>query len=275
MMLIDSHAHLDFEDYDNDFEQVLARAREAGVKAVLSVCCLEPGNNGGKLVALLQRNSKAEVELYSAFGLHPHNAVDWNPGLRERLIELCGLPSTVAVGEAGLDYYYNFSPAETQKKVFVRQIELAGDLDLPIIVHSRDAEEETLEILEDCSRSGILKRGGVLHCFTGSRKTAARLLDIGFYLSFGGILTFAKADEIREVVREMPLDRILVETDSPYLAPVPFRGKRNEPAYVGLVAEKVASLRELPVEEVARLTSENFGRLFRLRGNAGLENEEE
>ncbi len=262
MFLVDSHAHLEFSDYAEDLEQVLERAFEQSVRIILSVSCINNENDGEGLVSLERSFSGEKVRIATAFGVHPHDAASWDSASRDRLSRLCRLDSTLALGEIGLDFYYNHSPAAVQKDVFEQQIELAGELDLPIIVHSRDSEEDTMEILDRHYKSGRYNKTGVVHCYTGSPETAVRILDLGFYLSFGGIVTFKKAGEMREVVSSVPLERILLETDAPFLAPVPYRGKRNEPSYVSLVAEEIAALRQVPLEEVARVTTDNFNRLF-------------
>jgi TatD DNase family protein len=267
MFLVDSHAHLEFSDYAGDLEQVLARAHEQSVRVILSVSCINRENDGEGLVSLEQGFSGEKVKILTAFGVHPHDAVTWDSSSRGRISRLCRLDSTAALGEIGLDYYYNHSPSDVQKEVFEQQIQLAGELDLPVIVHSRDSEEDTMKILDRHYKSGRYNKTGVVHCYTGSFETAERILDLGFYLSFGGIVTFKKAGEMREVVSRVPLERILLETDSPFLAPIPYRGKRNEPSYLSLVAEEIASIRQVSLEEVARVTTDNFMRLFQNSGN--------
>jgi len=262
MFLVDSHAHLEFEDYADDLEQVLERACEANVRAVLSVSCVNSDNPGTGLASLVREYSGEDVEIYSAFGVHPHDAGVWDEEYSLRITDLCSLPSCVALGEIGLDYYYLHSPAEAQREVFIRQLEIACALGLPVIIHSRDAEEDTLEILESSRFAGKNRLNGVLHCYTGSVESAARILDLGFCLSFGGIVTFKKSDAMREVVRNIPLERILLETDSPFLAPAPHRGKRNEPSYLKFVAEKIAEIKNVTPEEVAAVTTDNFTDLF-------------
>ncbi len=267
MVLIDSHAHLEFEDYKNDLEQVLERAYERSVRTILSVSCINTENDGSGLVGLERGFSGEKVRILCAFGVHPHDAVTWDSEVRKRVSELCRISSAVSLGEIGLDYYYNHSPANIQQEVFVQQIELAEELGLPIIVHSRDAEEDTLNILNGYFSSQN-SRAGVVHCYTGSVDTAEKILGLGFYISFGGIVTFKKSGDVREVVNRTPLERILLETDAPFLAPVPYRGKRNEPSYISLIAEEIAAIKHVSPQQVAEVTTDNFNRLFLNSGKA-------
>lgn len=269
MVLVDSHAHLDFADYSEDLEMVLQRASTAGVSKVLAVSCVDTENLGEDQISLAGRHSSRDPEILMSFGVHPHDASCWRPLIQERLADLCALDASVALGEIGLDFYYNHSPAQIQKEVFAEQLEMAGRLGLPVIIHSRDAEDETMEILERHAggRGPVTK--GVVHCFTGSMEMAGRILDLGFYLGFSGIITFKNSGEMREIAAQVPLERILVETDSPFLAPVPFRGKRNEPSWVVEVAKMVAAVKGIPLEEVASVTTANFSDLFRGRKSEG------
>jgi len=262
MVLVDSHAHLDFTDYNEDLEMVLRRAAESGISKVLAVGCVDDENLGDDLITLSRKHSSRGLEILTSFGVHPHDASSWGPGMRERLIELCSLDSSVALGEIGLDFYYNHSPEQVQKDAFSEQLELAGQLQLPVIVHSRDAEAGTLEILERRFSGKKGEAKGVVHCFTGSKDMAMRVLDLGFHLGFGGIITFKNSSEMREIVAEVPLNRILLETDAPFLAPVPFRGKRNEPSYLGEVAKTIALVKNLTIDEVAEVTTNNFNGIF-------------
>ncbi len=262
MIFVDSHAHLDFDDYKDDMDQVLSRAYENFVRTILSVSCVNGENDGSELIAIANRFSKGPVTILSAFGVHPHDAVTWNEAIREKIIQLCSFGHNAALGEIGLDYFYNHSPAEIQSRAFRDQIELAGELDLPVIVHSRDADKDTLKILDEFYKDASDRRPGVVHCYTGGLETAGRILELGFYLSFGGIVTFKKSAEMRDVVKNVPLERILLETDSPFLAPVPWRGKRNEPSYIRIIAEQIAAVKQVPVEEVAEITTRNFNDLF-------------
>jgi len=262
MNLVDSHAHLEFDDYTDDISHVLGRAHDSSVRSILSVSCINGENDGGELVSLVKEHSGSPVTINSAFGVHPHDAICWNPQVSGRIRELCSLNHCVALGEIGFDFYYKHSPVDIQDRVFREQIELALELELPIIVHSRDADEKTLEVLKSYYQGDPLPRPGVVHCFTGTLETAGKILELGFYISFGGMVTFKKADEIRDVVRYVPLESLLIETDSPFLAPVPFRGKRNEPAHVSFVAEKIAQLKQVSLEEAASVTTSNYNQLF-------------
>jgi TatD DNase family protein len=256
-MFIDSHAHIDGEEFDADRDEVVARAREAGVRAILNVGTGDPhGGNFERAVALAERYEG----VYAAVGVHPHDAKLYTEAAERLVLEFVRGKRVVAVGEIGLDYHYDNSPREVQREVFGRQLRLACAEGLPVIIHSREADGETLEILRaEYAGAG---RGGVMHCFGGGPELAEGALALGFYISFAGNVTFKKADALREVALTVPLDRLLVETDCPYLAPVPHRGRRNEPAYVVATARFLADLRGVSHEEVGRVTSENFSRLF-------------
>jgi TatD DNase family protein len=256
-MLIDSHAHIQGKEYAGEVEAVIARARDAGVETIIAVGGAGDMSSNNEAVALAARFAN----IYATVGMHPHDAKDVGADELEALHDLAGRPKVVAVGETGLDYYYNHSPHDVQRRVFVQFIQMARAMDLPIVVHERDAAAEAAELLRS-EGGGNLR--GVIHCFTGDYDAARAYLDLGFYLSFTGIVTFKNADPLRNVVRQVPLDRIFVETDSPFLAPVPHRGKRNEPAYVRFVAETVAKLKGVELEEVSRLTTENVKLLFQL-----------
>ena len=263
MKLVDSHAHLDDPRFAEDLEAVMERADRQGVDTVLTVGCL--GEDEGvpeRVQALLDRWPSVRA----AFGVHPHDARWLSDGLERRLEELVRQPRVLAVGEIGLDYHYDHSPRDVQREAFGRQIRLARRQDKPIIVHTREAEADTIDIIErEFDESSTCP--GVLHCFTGSAKLADACLRRGFFVSFGGILTFKKADALREVARRVPIERLLVETDCPYLAPVPHRGKRNEPAYVDLVLQTLAEIRELSAEALASQIVRNFESLFRPSGH--------
>ena len=257
-MFVDSHAHVDGEEFDADRVEVLARAREAGVRAILNVGTGDPhGGDFERAVALAE-----EFEgVYAAAGVHPHDARLYDGAAERRLSEvLGGSGRVVALGEIGLDFHYDNSPRDAQREVFARQLRLAMKLELPVIIHSREADDETVEILRE-EYAGV-PRGGVMHCFGGGPKMAEDVLALGFYVSFAGNVTFKKADALREVARAVPPERLLVETDCPYLSPAPFRGRRNEPARVVETARFLAELRGVPAEELGRVTSENFSRLF-------------
>jgi len=261
MMLVDSHAHLDAPEFRDDLEEVLERAKKEKVEAILAIGCLSKKiEDAVRLLELVE----SKTWLYAAFGVHPHDASLFNDEIQETLVNLMTHPKVIGLGEIGLDYYYTRSPEAVQKNVFCQQLRLARSIRKPVIIHTRDAEEETLDILEQefpQATDGV----GVMHCFTGSSKLAERTLLLGFYLSFGGILTFKNAVDLRKTAAEVTEDRILLETDSPYLAPVPKRGQRNEPSYVRLVAEQMALLKGKKTEEIIQLTGENFRRLFRLQ----------
>jgi TatD DNase family protein len=255
--LVDSHAHLDMEEFDPDRAAVLERAARTGLRAVL---CPRELTGGRPAVAgpVGEDGRPNPPVVLAAAGVHPHEARKAGPDTYTRLEALAASREILAVGEIGLDFHYNLSPPETQREAFRVQLGLAGRAGLPVIVHSRNAGEEILGTL----RGEGFARGGVLHCFTETWEIASAALDLGFFISFSGIVTFPKAGDIREVAKKVPLDRLLVETDAPFLAPVPHRGKRNEPAFVAETARLLADLRGEPLERFAAATSENFFRLF-------------
>jgi len=255
--LIDSHAHIQGKEYAGEVDAVIGRAREAGVEQIIVVGGAGDMSSNTAAVALVE----SWPNLYATVGMHPHDAKDVGEEELQQLKELAAHPKVIAVGETGLDYYYNHSPWEVQRRVFAQFIRLASETDLPLVVHERDAAREVAELLRG---EGEGKIRGVIHCFTGDYAAACAYLDLGFYLSLTGIITFKNAEPLREVVRKMPLDRIFVETDSPYLTPVPHRGRRNEPAYVRFVAATIASVKGLNIEEVARVTTNNVRALFRI-----------
>ncbi|WP_193164357.1 TatD family hydrolase [Microbulbifer hainanensis] len=254
-MLVDSHCHLDrlkLDKFDGDLDAVLDLARSRGVGKFLCVgISLE---NVDDVVALADRYD----DVVCSVGVHP---LDVDSGLAdvEKLLELARKPHVVALGETGLDYYYSTETQAVQQQSFIAHLQAAGRAGLPVIVHTRDAREDTIELIRE---HGDRERGGVLHCFTESWEMARAALDLNYYISLSGIVTFKNAEELRDVARKVPLDRLLVETDSPYLAPVPYRGKPNIPAYVREVAEFIADLRGMPYEQLAEITTENFYRLF-------------
>lgn len=254
-MLVDSHCHLDTLDltlFDNNMDNVLAAARQQEVEYFLCVCIdLE---NFPKVLELAQRYPN----VYASVGLHPNSQAVTEP-TEEQLISLAQDPDVVALGETGLDYYRNESDLEWQRERFRRHIQAAKAVNKPLIIHSRDAEADTLNIMQEAATENVK---GVLHCFTGTLAMAEAAIEMGFYISFSGILTFKNATQLHEVARQIPLDSILIETDCPYLAPVPHRGKPNQPAYVRYVAEALADVKHLSYERVAEQTSENFFKLF-------------
>jgi TatD DNase family protein len=255
--LIDSHTHLDDAQFTEDRAAVIERARAAGVERMLAI-----GTGGGPpdLEAGLRLAQEYPFVLASV-GVHPHDSSKATEATFERLRELAAHPKVVAIGEIGLDYHYDFSPRDVQRAVFSRQLAIAAEAALPIIIHTREAWDDTFEILRREWRGE-----GILHCFTGDAVQARQALDAGFHLAFGGVLTFPKAEPVREAARITPSDRLLIETDCPYLAPVPHRGKRNEPAFVLETARRLAEVRGQTVEEIAALTADNFERLCLRRG---------
>jgi TatD DNase family protein len=262
---IDSHCHIDGPEYDADRDDVIARAREAGVKTMLNVGTGDPHSGAfERAVALAGKHD----EIYAAVGVHPHDAKLFDDAAEQRLVNLCrGSERVVAWGEIGLDYHYDHSPRDVQREVFGRQLKLARELNLPVIIHSREADEDTISILRQ-ELSGY-EPAGVLHCFGGSLQMALDAIDLGFYVSFAGNLTFKKAEDMRDIARQLPLDRLMVETDCPYLTPVPFRGKRNEPARVVETGGCLATLHGIEVSEIARITTENFSSLFGVPPSGG------
>jgi TatD DNase family protein len=255
-MLIDTHSHLDMDQFDPDRDQVLHRAQAAGIHKIITIGTDLPSSE--QAIALAEKHPW----VHATVGVHPHEVKSLDREGFKKLSELSQNPSVVAIGETGLDYYYKYSPPELQIRWFREQIRLARSRRLPLVIHSRDAKEETLLLLEQEKAQEV---GGVFHCFTGDHEMAERALTMGFYISFSGIVTFPKARDLQEIARVVPMERLLVETDSPYLTPVPHRGQRNEPAYVRLVATKIAELRGISLEEVAEITSSNAMKLFKLK----------
>lgn len=255
-MLIDTHTHLDDARYDDDRETVIARAREGGVEAFVTIGCDLATSQAA--VALADRFPF----VYASIGVHPHEVKHIRDGWYDEFRRLAKNKNVVAYGEIGLDYHYNHSAPKEQRDRFREQIQVARELSLPVIIHTREAQEDTVAILREERASEI---GGVFHCFSGDSRLAQEALDLGFYLSFSGILTFQNAAPLREIARNTPLDRVLIETDCPYLTPVPYRGKRNEPAYVSQVAKQLAALHpELSPDEVQQTTTVNARRLFKI-----------
>lgn len=260
-MLVDSHCHLDFNDFEEDIADVIERARDNGVNMILNA-----GNNLNELDNQLALSERFPF-VYAAAGVHPHNASEY-PNLKaEELIEHIRHKKVIGIGETGLDYYYDYAPRELQIKLLKEHIKAAQETGLPLIIHNRDSDEDMIEVLGEAYRQKPFS--GVIHCFSSSRKLADFALSIGFYISASGIITFNKSNELREIFTTIPLDRLLVETDSPFLAPVPKRGKRNEPSFVLHTAEKLAQIRDLSLEKLAQITSDNFCRLFRKASDKG------
>jgi len=260
MRLVDTHCHLNFDSYDEDREAVIQRAYEAGVAGVvIPAVDIESTENALRLAA--DYNG-----IYASVGVHPNSTATFSAQDIATLRALATRPGVVAVGEIGLDYYWDKSPVELQKLAFQAQLELARELTLPVIIHNRDASEDIITLLEAWIAAGLPEplqaRPGVLHSFSAPQEIADRALAIGFYIGFTGPLTFKKADELRAVARRIPTEKLLVETDGPFLTPEPHRGKRNEPAYVAYVADRLAGLKGIPTEEMAEITTQNAEMLF-------------
>jgi TatD DNase family protein len=260
-MFVDSHAHIDGQEYDADRDEVVSRAREAGVRAILNVGTGDPQSGS------LERAVEAAERyggVYAAIGVHPHDARLYDAEAERRIQTLAEQSARViAWGEIGLDYHYDNSPREVQREVFARQLRAARELNLPVVIHSREADEETVEILTAQLQGA--ERRGVMHCFGGSPWMMERVVELGFMISFAGNVTFKKAEDLRTVARHVPLERLLIETDCPYLTPVPFRGRRNEPALVIEVARFLAELHDLTTAELGRQTTANFESFFNLK----------
>lgn len=253
-MLFDSHAHIDDEKFDDDRDQVVARALENGITGIINVgACMA---SSARSITLTQKYEN----IYAAVGIHPHDAKDALEEDYKQLAQWTKLHKVVAIGEIGLDYYYDLSPREVQRAVFIRQLDVARQTGVPFIIHDRDAHGEILDILKKEAK-GV---PGVLHCFSGSLEMAREVLKMGLYISIAGPITFKNAAKLPEIAATVPLERLLVETDSPYLTPHPHRGKRNEPAYVKLVAQQVADLRGIELPELVKATRENIRSLFKI-----------
>jgi TatD DNase family protein len=271
-VLVDSHAHLDSPRYDADRDELLQRAWQQGVRTVLSIGIGDGPDTMQQALELSRRYAAKPgiprdiPRILATAGIHPHEAQLADPAALEKLDDLLAAPDVLAVGEIGLDYYYDHSPREQQKQAFVEQMEIAAARRRPIIIHCRPSEgssnawDDTLTLIEsNWMRTNL---GGILHCFTGEWEHARRAMDCGFLISFAGNVTFPKAEDIRKVAAKVPVDRMLIETDAPFLAPLPYRGKRNEPAWVGRVADKLAEVCGTTAEELASSTANNFFRFF-------------
>ncbi|KKD40086.1 TatD family hydrolase [Bacillus sp. FSL L8-0167] len=254
-MLFDTHAHLNAEQYNEDLEQVIERAKSEKVEKIVVV-----GFDRPTITRAMELIEEYDF-IYAAIGWHPVDAIDMTDEDLAWIKDLSQHEKVVAIGEMGLDYYWDKSPKDVQKEVFRRQIALAKEVKLPIVIHNRDATEDVVAILKE---EGAAEVGGIMHCFTGSLETAKACMEMNFYISFGGPVTFKNAKKPKEVVKEIPSDKLLIETDCPYLTPVPFRGKRNEPSYVKYIAEQIAELREISFEELAELTTKNAKKVFRI-----------
>ncbi len=261
MQLIDTHSHINFDRYDEDRAAVVHRATAAGVsRIIVPAVDLKTAQECVDLTAMFEG-------VYAAVGVHPNSTADFNDAYLPQLEALIQAPKIIAIGEIGLDYHWDKSPPETQKRAFKAQLALAKKLELPVIIHNREASEDVLDILEDYVQdlpAHLKDRPGVMHSFSAPASIAKRAIDAGFYMGFTGPLTFKKADDLRSIAREVPLDRLLIETDAPFLTPEPYRGKRNEPAYVVHVADRLAALRGITTEEMAVITTQNAERLFAL-----------
>jgi TatD DNase family protein len=253
-MLVDSHCHLDFKDFEGELDDVVARAGAAGVGTMVSISTHLSKFEGVKAVAERFDN------VWCSVGVHPHQAGEEGVDSPDRLVELAQHPRVVGIGESGLDYYYDNSPRDRQQISFRAHIEAARETGLPLIVHARDADEDAADIMRDEMEKGAYT--AVMHCFSSGRGLAEAALEMGMYISFSGILTFKNAQELRNIARDVPEDRILVETDSPFLAPIPNRGKRNEPSFVAHTAEVLAEVRGMDLNALETATTDNFFRLF-------------
>jgi TatD DNase family protein len=251
--LVDSHCHLDDEKFDADRDAVIERARAAGVERMMAI---GTGHGPPDLEAAIRLAGQYPF-IYASVGVHPHDAAKATPDTFDRLLELARHPKVLAIGEIGLDYHYDFSPRDVQRRVFTAQLELAARARKPIVIHTREAWEDTMALV----REHGLPDGGIMHCFTGGPKEAEEALAPGFHLSFGGMITFPKAQEVRDAAALTPDDRLLVETDAPYLAPVPYRGKRNEPAFLVETVRRLAELRGTTPAHLAEITTRNFDKL--------------
>jgi TatD DNase family protein len=253
-MLVDSHCHLDFPDFEGELETVVTRARNAGVGYMVTICTHVTKFDQVRAVAEQFDN------MWCTVGIHPHNAGSEPETSTETLVSMAAHPKVVALGETGLDFFYDHSPRDRQERAFRAHIAAARETGLPVVIHTRDADDDMVRILKDEHAKGAFP--GLIHCFSSGSALAGAALDLGLYISVSGIVTFKKADELRETIKNVPVERILVETDSPYLAPVPHRGKRNEPAFTAFTAATVADLKAMDRDDFARATTDNFFRLF-------------
>jgi len=266
MELFDTHVHLNDERYKDDLDQVLLRAKEAGLTRMILASASY--DDCFDVLRIVKEKNTPGLALWCTIGVHPHEAANYTDAIHEQMRTwLCGRQGhrIAALGEIGLDYFYDLSPRELQRQVFRRQLDLAFEMDIPIVLHERDAVMDTLHIFDEYMKAGKLRSvPGVCHCFSGSEEVAEKLLSYGFYLGFDGPITFKNSKRAPYVISKAPIDRLLIETDCPYLTPVPFRGKRNEPAYVKYVLEKMAEIRGVSPEEMADFTTENARRLFEI-----------
>lgn len=261
MDLIDTHCHVNFEAYDDDRAEVITRAAQAGVTRIIIPAT--DLNTSHEALDLTHEHSG----IYAAVGVHPNSTANFTDNQLTAIRTLSQEAKVVAIGEIGLDYYWDKSPRDTQKRAFRAQLDLAAELELPVIIHNRESSEDVMDILEAWAQDlpeSLKERPGVLHSFSAPASIAERALAAGFYLGFTGPITFKKADDLRQVAAKVPLERLLVETDGPFLTPHPYRGKRNEPAYIPYVVDRLAALKHIPTDEMGRLTTENAERLFGL-----------
>lgn len=260
-MLVDSHCHLDFNDFEDDMDEIIDRARENGVNMILNA-----GNNLAELENQLALSEKYPF-VYAAVGVHPHNASEYPNLTAQDLIDKTEHKKVIGIGETGLDYYYDYAPRDLQIKLLNEHIIAAQETGLPLIIHNRESDDDMIKELGRAYKEKIFT--GVIHCFSSSQKLADFALEIGFYISASGMITFNKCGDLREIFAKIPEDRLLIETDSPYLAPVPMRGRRNEPGFVKHTAEKLAQIRNMDFDKLAQLTSDNFCNLFRKASDKG------
>lgn len=254
LQYIDSHCHLDYDDFAPELEEVIQRAKKAGVSHMTTI------GTSLKTIGKTLKLAEAYPFIYASVGVHPHEAEEEFDITYEELAEYAKHPKIIGIGETGLDYFYEHAPKEKQKELFRLHIQVARDFQLPVIIHTRDADADCLDILKEEMKKGPFK--ALIHCFTASLEFAQEVLSLGLYISISGIVTFKKAENVQEAVKLIPLERLLIETDAPYLAPIPHRGKRNEPSFVVHVAEQIAELKNRPLPEVARVTTQNYFDLF-------------
>jgi TatD DNase family protein len=256
MRFFDSHAHLDGGEYAQDLEETLARAKAAGITDIVCIGASEGLDSNARALAV----AAGHDGIYATVGVHPHDAKIVDAECLSKVRELAANPKVVAIGETGLDYHYDLSPREKQREVFREFLRMARALRLPVVIHTREAEDDTIAILRE---EHAEEMGGVIHCFTGTQKLADAALELGFYISFSGVITFRNADPLRAIARGLPRDRVLVETDCPYLTPVPHRGRRNEPAYILETVRTLSTVWGISGDEIKKITGENAARFFR------------
>jgi TatD DNase family protein len=252
--LVDSHCHLNMKEFKDDLDLVLDNARNNGVKYLQTICTKI--SDYSEIINIIEKHD----HIYGSFGIHPHEANDYLDLTLESIVQYVSHKKIIGIGETGLDYYYEYSNPSNQKISFEKHIHASRETKLPIIIHTREADDDTISMIESEMQNGQFT--GLIHCFTSSKNLAKKVLDLGFYISISGIVTFKNAIDLQEIVKWLPLDRILVETDSPYLSPIPFRGKRNEPAFVKNVAEFISKLKNIDYEQIQEATSKNFMTLF-------------